>query len=41
MGYTIESSLIYGLPADEVPQQWYDDNACEDAGCCLSADCVG
>lgn len=31
MGYRVEASLIYGIPADEVPQQWLDDNGCEDA----------
>lgn len=32
MGYCVEASLIYGIPADEVPQEWCDDNDCEDAG---------
>lgn len=29
MGYMVEASE---LPADVVPQQWCDDNGCEDAG---------
>lgn len=32
MGYCVEAKLIYGIPADEVPQQWLDENGCEDSG---------
>ena len=26
------ASLIYGVPADEVPQEWLAENGCEDVG---------
>lgn len=32
MGYCVEASLIWGIPADEVPQEWLDDNGCEGVG---------
>ena len=32
MGYSVEASLIWGIPEDEVPQEWLGDNGCEDAG---------
>lgn len=32
MGYSVEAKLIYAIPAVEVPQQWLDDNGCEDVG---------
>lgn len=32
MGYCVEAKLIYAVPEDEVPQEWLDDNGCEDAG---------
>jgi len=27
-----QASLIYGVPADEVPQEWLAENGCEDVG---------
>lgn len=32
MGYCVEASLIWGIPADEVPQEWLAENGCEDSG---------
>ena len=32
MGYSVEASLVWGIPADEVPQQWLGENGCEDVG---------
>lgn len=32
MGYFVEASLIWGIPADEVPQEWLAENGCEDVG---------
>ena len=29
MGYSVEASLVWGIPADEVPQEWLDNNECE------------
>lgn len=32
MGYSVEASLVWGIPADEVPQEWLDKNGFEDVG---------
>ena len=30
MGYCVEASLVWGIPADEIPQEWLDKNGFED-----------
>ena len=32
MGYRVQASLVWGIPADEVPQQWLGENGCEGVG---------